>query len=133
MTTKVSAVNSGLIRMTILLFLCVVLAALFASCGTRFVRKGGSYPPYTGEIRVFWKDHGVPANPSSYEFIGTVSGRATWCGISAGRFNEGLHKKLIEEAGRNGGNGIILYCGEIGTTGECYCYGDVIRFRSKTL
>ncbi len=121
-TLFVSRINIGI-------FSCILIAAFLTSCGTKFVRKGPSYPPYTGEIRVFWKDHGAPADPSSYEFIGTVSGRATWCGISAGRFNEGLHKKLTDQAGQHGGNGIILYCGEIGTTGECYCYGDIIRFK----
>ncbi|MFH2047007.1 MAG: hypothetical protein ABIK92_17905 [Pseudomonadota bacterium] len=116
-------------QIVIRILFCILVATFLTSCGTKFIRKGGTYPPYAGEVRVFWKDHGVPADPNSYEFIGTVSGRSTWCGITQGKFNEGLHKKLTEQAGNNGGNGIILYCGEIGTVGECYCYGDVIRFK----
>lgn len=107
----------------------IVIITSFVSCGTSFVRKGKTYPPYTGEIRVFWKEHGVPADPNSYELIGSVSGRSTWCGITPGKFNEGLHKELINQAGKYGGNGIILYCGEIGTVDKCYCYGDIIRFK----
>lgn len=116
-------------HLTIRILSCIMATTFLISCGTNFIRKGATYPPYTGEIRVFWKDHGVPTDPNSYEFIGTVSGRSTWCGITPGKFNEGLHKKLTEEAGKFGGNGIILYCGEIGTVGACDCYGDVIRFK----
>ncbi len=116
-------------QITIRILFCILVATFLISCGTSFIRKGNTYPPYTGEIRVFWKDHGVPADTNSYEFIGTVSGRSTWCGATPGKFNEGLHKELIEQAGKYGGNGIILYCGEIGTVGACYCYGDIIRFK----
>ncbi len=111
------------------LLFCIFFTVFFSSCGTTFIQKGKSYPPYSGEVRVFWKNHGVPANPNTYDFIGTVSGRATWCGVAAGKFTESLHEKLIDQAGQHGGNGIILYCGEIGTTGECYCYGDIIKFK----
>lgn len=116
-------------KITIHILFCILVATFIVSCGTSFTRKGNTYPPYTGGIRVFWKDHGVPADPNSYELLGTVSGRSTWCGITPGKFNEGLHNDLIKQAGTYGGNGIILYCGEIGTVGACYCYGDVIRFK----
>ena len=116
-------------QITIRILFCILLATFLISCGTSFIRKGKTYPPYTGEIRVFWKNHGVPEDPNTYEFIGTVSGRSTWCGVVVGKFNQGLHKELIAQAGEHGGNGIILYCGEVGTTGECYCYGDIIRFK----
>ena len=116
-------------KTTIRILFFFLLAACLTSCGITFIQKGRAYTPYSGEVQVFWKSHGIPANPNTYDFIGTVSGRATWCGIAAGKFTQSLHKKLIEQAGPHGGNGIILYCGEIGTTGECYCYGDIIRFR----
>jgi hypothetical protein len=111
------------------IILCVFSTSCLVSCGggIKFIRMGNTFPPYTGEIRVFWKEHGVPVEP--YEVIGTVSGRSTWCGVTPARLNEDLHKQLINETGKYGGNAIILYCGEIGSTGACYCYGDIIRFK----
>jgi len=115
---------------TIRILFCILVTTFLVSCGTgtRFVRTGTTYPPYTGEIRVFWKDHGVQANTDSYKLIGTVSGSSQTCGIATGRFNERLHKELIEQAGKYGGNGVILYCGEPGSPRRCDCWGDVIRF-----
>jgi len=117
------------IRILVSVLLIIFLASCTTTTGTSFVRTGNTYPPYTGEIRVFWKEHGVPADRNSYEFIGTVSGSSLWCGVKTGKENEALHKELIDQAGKYGGNGIILYCGEIGTVGECKCYGDIIRFK----
>lgn len=120
-----SVLSKGVIGILI----CILMTVFLTSCGTKFIRKGKIYPRYTGEIRVYWKEHGVPVDRNSYEFLGTVSGRSTWCGVAIGRDNQKLHGELTKQAGIHGGNGIILYCGELGTTGECYCYGDVIRFK----
>jgi hypothetical protein len=106
----------------------ILVTTFLTSCSTHFVREGKTYPPYTGEVLVFWKEHGVPGDPNAYEFLGTVHKRSTWCGITPAKYNKELHKALIDEAGKYGGNAVILYCGEIGTVGACTCYGDVIRF-----
>lgn len=117
------------------LLICISILTLICSCSggvtnVRYTPKSGTtFPPYTGEIKVFWKEHGIPADPNSYVFIGTISGRSLWCGVTPAKMNTGLHQHLISQAGKYGGNGIVLYCGEIGTTGECHCYGDIIRFK----
>ena len=85
------------------------------------------YPPYSGNVDVYWKEQGVSADLRKYEFIATVRARSTWCGITAGKFNTDLHSYIIARAGEVGGNAVVLYCGELGTTGECDCYGDVYR------
>lgn len=105
-----------------------LLLACASVSNTKTVRKGPTYPPYEGPVQVFWKEHGTPP-PGSYVLIATVSGRATWCGVTKAKFHEELHQYLIAEAGRLGGTGVILHCGEVGTVGECYCYGDAIRLR----
>ena len=110
----------------------IMVIVMISGCGvvsTRYVKKGPEYPPYGGEVKVFWKDHGVPADPNTYELIGTVSGRVLECGITQARFSEKLHKYIIDQASQHGGNGVIIYCGEIGTVDACYCYGDIIRFK----
>lgn len=97
---------------------------------TRYTKMGPEYPPYAGDVKVFWKDHGVPADPNTYELIGTASGRVLDCGVTQARFSEKLHKYIIDQASRHGGNGVILYCGELGTGEDaCYCYGDIIRIK----
>lgn len=115
---------------TIRILFCILVTTFLVSCGsgTSFVRTGAIYPPYTGEIRVFWKDHGAQVKTNSYKFIGTVSQKSKMCESEPGRFDERLHKDLIEQAGQYGGNGIILYCGETGSPRHCDCWGDVIRF-----
>ena len=118
---------------TLLSVAAVTIVCFLCACGSisnkNIVYKGPKYPPYEGEVKLFWKDHGVPADPNRYEFIGTVSGRTTWCGVTQAAFHKELHDWIKEEAAKAGGNGVIIYCGELGTTGECYCYGDVIRFK----
>jgi hypothetical protein len=95
---------------------------------TKVSRTGGHYPPYNGTARIFWKEHGVP-NPNRYSVIGRISGRTTWCGVEAAKFNTALHNWIAQQAAKMGGNGVIMYCGEVGTTGQCHCYGDAIRLR----
>ena len=111
------------------LLLCIFILTSVCSCGIKFTQKGETFLPYTGKVKVFWKEHGVPADPNTYDLIGTVSGRVTWCGVTKGRYATDLHNELINEAGKHGGNGIILYCGEVGSVGQCDCYGDIIRFK----
>jgi hypothetical protein len=44
-------------------------------------------------------------------------------------YDKDLHDWIKKEAAKAGGNGVIISCGELGTVGECNCYGDVIRFK----
>ncbi len=76
---------------------------------------------------MYWKEKGPPADLRQYEFIATVKGSSTWCGLTKGMFNTDLHKYIVSRAGEVGGDALVLYCGELGTTGECDCYGDVYR------
>ena len=85
------------------------------------------YPPSSGTVEVFWKEQGVPGNLRKFEFVATVKARSTWCGVTVGKFNTEVHDYIISRAGEIGGNAVVLYCGELGTTGECDCYGDVYR------
>ena len=113
--------------------LCIFVSVLFCSCGPAidltYVPNAPPYPPYTGKVAVFWKDHGVQPNPDTYDLIGTVSGQSDWCGTNKEKFYTDLQDRLINEANKYGGNGIILRCGQIGSIGECYCYGDIIRLK----
>jgi hypothetical protein len=113
--------------------LCIFVGALLCSCSpvidVKYIPNGPRFPRYTGKIAVFWKEHGIPIEPDTYDFIGTISGQSNWCGTNKAKFYTDLQNYLINEAGKYGGNGIILHCGELGSTGECYCYGDIIRFK----
>ena len=110
--------------------LALFMGILLCSCANvKFTPHGKTFPPYTGNIKVIWKDRGLAVNPNSYDFIGTVSDSVAWCGIIPANLDDNLHNRLVKEAGKYGGNGIILYCGEIGSVDECKCYGDIIRFK----
>jgi len=113
--------------------LCICVSVLLCSCGpvidVQYLPNRPALPPYTGKVAVFWKEHGTSMDPSTYDLIGTVTAQSNWCGTNKAKFNTGLHNYLINQAGEHGGNGIILYCGEIGSIAECYCYGDIIRFK----
>ncbi len=85
------------------------------------------YPPSTGNVDVVWKEQGVPGHLREYKFVATVKARSTWCGVTAEKFNMEVHDYIISRAREVGGNSVVLYCGELGTTGECDCYGDVYR------
>jgi hypothetical protein len=110
-----------------------ILALFICSCASiinkNIVYKGPKYPPYKGELKVYWKDHGVPADPNRYVLIGTVSGRTAACGLKQAAFHKELHDWIKDEAAKAGGNGVIIYCGELGSVGECFCYGDIIHFK----
>ena len=111
----------------------VLLLTLFGACSgvvssKSYISKGPSAPPKpSDEVKVFWREHGVP-DPATYELLGTNAAKAFWCQSKPARLEEAVHKYLIEDAGKRGGDGVILYCGEVGTTGGCFCYGDVILF-----
>jgi hypothetical protein len=116
------------------ILLYIFMITLFCSCSggitnVKYTPTGSNFPPYTGEIKVFWKEHGVPKDPNSYVFVGRVSGQSLWCGVTLAQSNTELHQHLIDQAGKHGGNGIILMCGEVGSVGQCFCYGDIIRFK----
>ena len=102
--------------------------------GVKWTPMGGATPafePYQGEVRVLWKSHGFPEDlkAKKYQLLGRVSGRSFWCGSTPPIQNTQLHNRLTEEAGRHGGNAIMLDCGYGGfTEAQCYCYGDVMRF-----
>ena len=85
------------------------------------------YPANPGTVAVYWKDQGVPVDLTGYDFVATVKARSTWCGLKQARFNSNVHSYLISRAGEVGGDTVVLYCGELGSVGECYCYGDVYR------
>lgn len=107
----------------------VLLLAGCASVSSKDTIYHGTkrYPPVSGNVDVYWKEQGAPAYLRKYEFVATVKARSTWCGITAGKFNTEVHDYIISRAGEVGGNAVVLYCGEVGTTGECDCYGDVYR------
>jgi hypothetical protein len=89
------------------------------------------FKPYEGDIRVLQKEFGFPADLQGkrYYVLGQISGRSTWCGFTPPIRNEKLQNYLIDQARQKGGNAIMLLCGYGGRTeGECYCYGDVLRF-----
>ena len=108
-----------------------VLAVIVGCSGIESEKtlKYKDYPPNTGAVDVIWRDHGVPSDPNSYELIGKVTGAVTWCGIEPAETSEELHSHLINEAGKIGGDAVILHCGDLDTVGRCRCVGDVIRYR----
>jgi hypothetical protein len=111
--------------------LALFMSILLCECANvKFIPHGKTFPPYTGEIKIIWKEHRLLVDPNSYDFIGTVSADSvTWCGTIPAKLDDDLHIRLINEVGKYGGDGIILYCGEIGSVNECTCYGDIIRFK----
>ena len=119
-----------------LLILCIVfISVLFSGCASTAIRgetltykSDKRYPAYTGKVKVYWKEHGVP-RVNTYSLIATVSGMPFWAGIYDAKNYEPLHKYIIRKAAEVGGNGVIIYCGEIGTVGASTCYGDVIRLK----
>ena len=115
-------------------FLGIISFSLFASgcASTGNVRNeqvvhraSQKYPPFTGKVKIYWKDHLVP-NPRTYEVIAIVSAMPFWAGIYEAKTYEPLHKHIEKRAAELGGNGVIMYCGEIGTVGQGTCYGEVI-------
>jgi hypothetical protein len=123
-------------RIVFVLSLCSILAFLAACAGVsnvKWIPTPGSpmFEPYVGDVRVLQKEYGFPADlqGKKYYVLGRISGRSTWCGITPPIQNEKLQKHLVEQARQKGGNVIMLICGYGGTMeGDCYCYGDVLRF-----
>ena len=109
----------------------VFMSTLLCACAVKFTPQGKTFPPYTGDIKVIWKEPGIVPNPDSYDLIGTVTGRVILCGAVPGWADTDLHNRLIKETRKYGGNGIILSCGAMGAEDECKCYGDIIRFKSR--
>ena len=110
--------------------LALFVSILLCSCtSVKFFPQGKTFPPYTGEIKVIWKEPRLVPNPNSYDLIGTVTGSVMWCGVVPAMLDTDLHNRLIKEAMKYGGNGIILSCGEMGAIDECKCFGDIIRFK----
>lgn len=110
------------------------MLSLISGCasirGEKLIYKTSErYKPYTGEVKVFWKEHGVPLDPNSYSFIATISAIPFWAGVYEGKFYEPLHKYIINKAAEVGGNAVIMYCGEIGSIAQATCYGDAIRLK----
>lgn len=120
---------------TFIVLIVSILLPLLASGCTGLRNKqvtyisDNRYPPYTGKVKVFWKEHGVPSDPNTYEFIGTVSAMPFWAGIYEGKLYAPLHKYIVDKAAEIGGNAVIIYCGELGTVADAQCYGDVLRMK----
>ncbi len=121
-------------KVTFNVLLALFMGILLCSCvDFKFTPQGKTFPPYTGDIKVIWKERGLVPNPNSYDLIGTVTGRVIFCGAVPGWSDTDLHNRLIKKASEYGGNGIILSCGETGAADECKCYGDVIRFKQTNI
>ena len=71
-----------------LLILCIIsISVLFSGCSSTAIRgetltykTDKRYQPYTGKVKVFWKEHGVP-RVNSYALIATISGMPFWAGV----------------------------------------------------
>ena len=122
--------NKAILYTLFALLSCILLS----SCvNVKFIPHGKTFPPYTGDIKVIWKEPRLVPNPNSYDLIGTVTGSVILCGVEPAMLDTDLHNRLIKETRKYGGNGIILYCGEMGEADECKCYGDIIRFKSTNI
>lgn len=93
-----------------------------------FIGGVGARPAYHGDVKVFWRENGfsVDYKKRKYVLIGKVSGRSKWCGVTAPINNQRLHRRLMQETARKGGNAIMLNCGYGGY--QCYCYADAMFF-----
>lgn len=121
-------------RVIFITLLALFMSILLCSCvNVKFIPHGKTFPPYTGEIKVIWKEPRLVPNPNSYDLIGTVTGSVIFCSVVPAMLDTDLHNRLIKETRKYGGNGIILYCGETGAEDECRCYGDIIRFKSTNI
>ena len=124
--------DKNMCRKNILFILIAILMlSLNSGCGSikskKLIYKTSEvYKPYTGVVKVFWKYHGVPADPNSYTLIATISGKPFWAGVYDAKDFEPLHKYIINKAAEVGANAVIMYCGEIDSVGASKCYGDAI-------
>ncbi len=119
-----------LLRFIMVAILTFTLIACASTRGEKIIYKSDKrFSPYKGKVKVYWKDHGIPGNPNSYTFIATIKAQSFWAGIRPGKFNEKLHELIINKTAEVGGNAVLLYCPEIGTVGQEYCYGDAIKIR----
>jgi hypothetical protein len=114
--------------MAIRLLIIAAVVALATGCGISVSMRGPALPPRP-PARIIWKAHSAGLAPGSYTLIAVVKKRTTWCGATKARFDRDNHRALARKAGELGGNVIVLRCGAPGTTGECYCWGDVIFIR----
>ncbi len=112
------------------LVVTLIVVALLGGCSglrgkslTYMTNK--KYEPYKGQVQVFWKEHRTPIK-GTYAPIATITGKPMWAGIYTARSYQPLHQYIIDKAAEVGGNGVIIYCGEVGTVGESTCYGDAI-------
>ncbi len=117
-------------------FFVLLLTSVFISCaavrGKDILYKTSErFDPYDGNVKIYWKEHGVPADPNSYTVIATIRAQSFWAGIREGKFNKKVHQFIIQKTAEIGGNGVIIYCGEIGSVGQAVCYGDVIRIKKE--
>lgn len=116
---------------TIMIFLIsLFLTSVLVSCGglkskNTIYKTNKQYPPYTGEVRVFWKEYEMPQ--TAYSTIATISAEPFWAGIhtNAAAYKP-LHDYIINKAAEVGGNGVIIHCGALGTVGQTICSGDAI-------
>lgn len=118
-----AAMKTGHYRYVLVLGLLLQLG-----CGVHVMRSGRKYPPRPDPAKILWKEYvGQHLDFRKLELLGQVSKRTFWCGVTRARLDEDNHAALAAEAGRLGGDIVVLYCGELGTVSECHCYGQVMR------
>jgi hypothetical protein len=108
----------------------VVAALLLASagCSVKSARTPGvSYPQRVDKAKIIWRQAFVDADPASYEIVGQVQKRTTWCGVTQAAADADNHATVAEEAARLGADVVVLDCGAVGTVGECTCFGTALR------
>lgn len=110
---------------------CVFFMAVLVGCGfgTTITQKGPKYAPREGPAKMLWRNRAVLPDPSTYELLATIQRRTGTCGISPAMTDQDNHATIASEAGKLGADAVVIDCGIPGTTGECHCFGDAIRYR----
>jgi hypothetical protein len=104
------------------------LLLLVAGCSVKSARTPGvSYPQRVDTAKIIWRQSFVQMDPASYEVVGQVQKRTTWCGVTQAAADEDNHAAVAEEAARLGADVVVLDCGGVGTVGECTCFGTALR------
>jgi len=121
----------GVVKSVLILVLFSLMITGCISKDVSFISSDyQTHKPFNGKIKVYWKQH-TTLNVNNYTYIGRVSGKATLCGSTPAIMDQPLHKRLIHEASKQGGNAVILSCGGLGSVGQCDCSGEVIILNDK--
>ncbi len=104
-------------------------ALLAAGCGS----TPNSTPAAGSEGRsdpaeIIWAEQATAVDPGSYEVVGTLKKRTTWCGVTPAISDSKNHQALATKAARLGADAIFLSCGAPGTVGQCICTARAIRW-----